>query len=218
MPYGQDVPLIHASAGMRRIVALAYLLVWTWHEHLEAAQLRGEKTAREIILLVDEIEAHLHPQWQRRIVPGRSLDVMQALTGTQEVRVQLITATHSPLVLASSEPIFDTEQDALFLLESKQGRVSLEQQAWSKQGDVVGWLVSETFGLRQGRSLEAEQAIEAAEAWMRGEPSALPKSLDSAPTIDAELKRVLPGHDPFWPRWIVWVANQSAQGKEGLGA
>lgn len=27
MPYGQEVAVIHASAGMRRIIALAYLLV-----------------------------------------------------------------------------------------------------------------------------------------------------------------------------------------------
>src|SRR5712692_6363838 len=31
MPYG-TVPLIHASAGVKRIVALAYLLVWAWQE------------------------------------------------------------------------------------------------------------------------------------------------------------------------------------------
>lgn len=217
MPYGQDVPLIHASAGMRRIVALAYLLVWAWHEHLEAAQLGGSKTAREIILLIDEIEAHLHPQWQRRIVPAL-LDVMAALTGAHQVPIQVITATHSPLVLASAEPIFDEEQDALFLLESRIGQVSLERQSWSKQGDVVGWLVSDTFGLRQGRSVEAEQAIEAAEAWMRGDLSALPEALDSPTTIDTELKRVLPGHDPFWPRWVVWVERHSSEPGGVLGA
>src|SRR5690606_20271372 len=33
MPYGQDVAVLHASSGMRRIVALAYFLVWSWEEH-----------------------------------------------------------------------------------------------------------------------------------------------------------------------------------------
>jgi hypothetical protein len=68
LPYKQDVPLILASAGMRRIVALAYLLVWIWQEHLRACEIRRTEHAKEIIFLIDEIEAHLHPQWQRRIV------------------------------------------------------------------------------------------------------------------------------------------------------
>jgi len=35
MPYGHDVAVVHASAGMKRVIALAYLLVWTWQEHLD---------------------------------------------------------------------------------------------------------------------------------------------------------------------------------------
>jgi hypothetical protein len=31
-----------------------------------------------------------------------------------------------------------------------------------RQGDVVGWLTSEVFGLEQARSRDAERAIEAA--------------------------------------------------------
>jgi hypothetical protein len=68
---------------------------------------------------------------------------------------------------------------------------------------VINWLASDSFGLAQARAIEAEQAIEAAEAWMRGERGILPERLSSKEAIDSELKRVLPGHDPFWPRWIV---------------
>jgi hypothetical protein len=81
--------------------------------------------------------------------------------------------------------------------------VSLRPQPWAKQGDVIGWLVSDSFGLLQGRSIDAEKAIEAAEAWMRDERDALPPHLGTKEAIHAELQRVLPGHDPFWPRWIV---------------
>lgn len=202
MPYGQEVAVIHASAGMRRIIAMAYLLVWTWQEHLAACALRGSTPTKEIIFLVDEVEAHLHPQWQRRIVPTL-LEVMEALTGEHDVQVQLITATHAPLVLASAEPMFDEEQDGVFHLSLDSKLVKLAHQPWSKQGDVVNWLVSETFGLQQGRSLEAERAIEAAESLMRGS-SDLPKEFSSWKDIHQELRRVLPGHDPFWPRWIVF--------------
>ena len=135
MPYGQEVAVVHASAGMQRIIALAYLLVWTWQEHLAACELRGTPPTSEVIFLIDEIEAHLHPQWQRRIVPAL-LDVMGTLTGEHDATVQLIAATHSPLVLASLEPHFDAEQDAIFHLDLVDGEVRLHEQPWAKQGDV----------------------------------------------------------------------------------
>ncbi|MBK1673750.1 hypothetical protein CKO35_10605 [Ectothiorhodospira shaposhnikovii] len=212
MPYGQDVPLIHASAGMRRIAALAYLLVWTWREHQLACKQTGRRAAKEIIFLIDEIECHLHPQWQRRIVPAL-LRVMQALTG-KKVPVQLIVATHSPLVLASAEPTFDAETDAIFTIGLSQGQAVIEQESWTKQGDVVNWLVSHAFGLQQARSVEAEEAIEAAEAWMRNERDNLPPHLASKTAIHKMLERTLPGGDHFWPRWIVWVENHALQGRK----
>ncbi|OIP41253.1 MAG: hypothetical protein AUK47_06700 [Deltaproteobacteria bacterium CG2_30_63_29] len=206
MPYDQDVAVVHASAGMRRILAVAYLLVWTWREHVASCQLLGFPPTNEIILLFDEIEAHLHPQWQRRIVPAL-LQVMDVLTGDHNASVQLIAATHSPLVLASVEPVFDEERDKLFLLEERAHKVTLHEQPWAKQGDVLNWLVSDTFGLQQARSIEAERAIEAAEALMRA-AGELPPDLDTKKKIHAELVRVLAGHDPFWPRWVVWVEAQ----------
>ncbi len=39
MPYGTDVPVLHASSGIRRILSLAYFLVWCWDEHLKAKKL-----------------------------------------------------------------------------------------------------------------------------------------------------------------------------------
>lgn len=201
MPYGQDVPLVHASAGMRRIAALAYLLVWTWREHLRASERTRRKPAREVIFLIDEIECHLHPQWQRRIVPAL-LKVMHALTGKQ-VPVQLLVATHSPLVLASVEPSFDESKDGVFQLQLRDGQAVIEQESWAKQGDVVNWLVSSAFGLQQARSVEAEEAIEAAEAWMRGDKDQLPGHLNTQARIHKALEQSLAGHDDFWPRWIV---------------
>ena len=77
----------------------------------EACEIRGKKPAREIIFLIDEIEAHLHPQWQRRIVKAL-LDVAGDPDGNPAaVSVQMIATTHSPLVLASrSRPYFSPDQ------------------------------------------------------------------------------------------------------------
>lgn len=211
-PYGQDVALVHASAGMRRIAALAYLLVWTWREHLLACHQTGAKPAREIIFLIDEIECHLHPQWQRRIVPAL-LGVMQALTD-KKIPIQLILSTHSPLVLASAEPDFDESRDAAFNITMQQGEAVVEREYWDKQGDVVNWLVSDAFGLKQARSVEAEEAIEAAEAWMRQDRDNLPPGLRTRKAIHHALLRTLRGGDHFWPRWIVWTEARAKQGEE----
>ncbi len=202
MSYSENVPILYASLGVRRIAALAYILCWAWREHRIAADLVANKPVSQIVLLFDEIEAHLHPRWQRAIVPSL-LEVMNILTADDAASVQLVAATHSPLVLASIEPEFDTAKDKLFTLDFQDGAVALREEAWAKQGDVINWLVSDSFGLHQGRSIEAEVAIEAAEAWMRGDRDALPTHLSNKQAIHGELVRVLAGHDPFWPRWIV---------------
>jgi hypothetical protein len=196
MSYG-TVPITYASAAVRRILGLAYLLVWSWNEHREAARLAGQPVAERVLLLIDEVESHLHPKWQRLLLPAL-LRVIQQLTG--EIHVQLAASTHAPLVMASLERHFDTERDKVFHFGLEQGRIVVEEQPWAMQGDAVGWLVSETFGLKQARSREAEQIIEAAEAYMRDEP--LPEYA-SPEKIGQRLREVLPGHDPFWPRWLV---------------
>lgn len=201
LPYG-NIPVIYASAGMKRILGLAYLLVWTWYEHTQAVQLLNRDPIDHLVLLVDEVEAHLHPRWQRSLLPALLNVVTELQTA---IKAQVIVTTHSPLVLASVEPHFDDTQDKLFLFDLEDQRdVALTQVPWSKQGDAVGWLTSEVFGLHQARSQEAELAIEAAETLMRGDTmTQYPKHLQTKDEIHQELLHLLPGHDPFWPRWLV---------------
>lgn len=203
-PYSDAVPIVHASSGVRRIAGLAYMMAWSWTEHLRAAELLNVGHAKRIVLLFDEIEAHLHPKWQRAIVPA-CLKAANTLTGDNATEIQIIAATHSPLVLASVEPHFEEERDRLFHLDldMDEGTVHLKPLPWAKQGDALNWLVSESFGLRQARSEEAEQVIEAAEAFMRRRRNDLPEDLQEENTIHQELLHVLAEHDPFWPRWIV---------------
>ena len=204
--YSDAVPIVHASSAVRRITGLAYMLVWSWSEHVRAAEQLGLKVAGQVILLFDEIDAHLHPRWQRTIVPA-ILGVMNHLT-YRDTSVQLIAATHSPLVLASVEPHFEEEHDRLFHLDFRDNRVQLDIVPWAAQGDALNWLVSGVFGLRQARSVEAERAIEAAQAYMLGDAAQIPENLKELDRIDEELRRVLAGHDPFWPRWIVGTERQ----------
>ncbi|WCM21168.1 ATP-binding protein [Paraburkholderia bryophila] len=202
MPYGQDVPVVHASAGMRRIIALAYLLVWTWQEHLIASKRRGTKPTRQIVFLIDEIESHLHPKWQRQIF-NSVLEVMDALVGkTAATKVQVIAVTHSPLILASLEPTFNPAIDALFDLDLERAPggkqcVVLRKKVWEKKGTVDRWLTSDIFELKQARSQEAERVIEAVIAAMQSEHVTARK----ARQLDDQLARVLSDADPLWSRW-----------------
>jgi predicted ATPase len=200
LPY-ETIPVTHASAGIKRILSLAYILVWVKSENLITSKLLKEEPAHQLIFLMDETEAHLHPRWQRTILPA----ILNVIEGLQDkMTVQAFITTHSPLVLASVEPIFDAEQDKLFLFELNQKEVNLNEIPWAKQGDVIGWLTSEIFGLKQARSKEAEQAIEAAQAWMRKDDmSQFPENLNTKEKIHQQLLKLLPGHDPFFPRWIV---------------
>jgi putative AbiEii toxin of type IV toxin-antitoxin system len=198
----ETVPVAIASAGIRRILALAYLLVWAWHEHRMAAELIGDEPDSRLTLLIDEPETHLHPAWQRRVIPA-IMEAVDVLRGQHSSSTQIVLATHSPLVLASLEPIFDADRDALFHLRVNHGQVEVDVESWAKQGDAANWLVSDVFGLQQARSADAESAIEAAEAFMRGEAN-LPDGLGTREEIDTQLKKLLPPHDRFWPRWIVY--------------
>lgn len=197
----QTVPLVFASAGVRRVLALAYFLVWAWSEHGAAAKLLQKDPDDRFVILFDEPETHLHPRWQRTILTS-VLKAIDALRDKKGEKPQILVATHSPLILASLEPHFDEDIDDLIHLRLDKGAVRIEQDIWTKQGDVTNWLVSEVFGLEQARSPEAEVAIEAAEAFMRGD-SHLPKGLLTRREINAALQKLLGDHDPFWPRWLV---------------
>lgn len=203
MPYGQDVPLIHASAGMRRIAALAYLLVWTWREHQMACERFRVNQAREIVFLVDEIECHLHPQWQRRIVPAL-LKVMDALTD-QQVPVQLLAATHSPLVLTSVEPSFDSDKDCIWDFDLVGNEVQARLYPWSRKGNVNAWLASEVFNLKEPVSVQAEEALGLARDFLQTVATTknelTNEQKQQLQDIDAKLRASLSEMDSFWIRW-----------------
>lgn len=194
MPYGMEVPILHVSAGMRRIIALAYFLVWCWEEHLKAVELKGVEPEERVTFLIDEVESHLHPRWQRSVIPSL-LEVMQLLA--TDAKVQLVAVTHSPLVMASVEPTFDVDQDAWFDLDLESNEVVLRQRTFIRHGDASRWLTSEAFDLGSSRSLEAEKTLEEAAKILSEEPI----DTELAKALDAKLRTLLGDTDPFWIRW-----------------
>lgn len=202
-PYG-DVPILLCSAGIQRIVALAYLLIWAWQNHVRTAESMRRQPERSIVLLIDEMEAHLHPFWQRAILPAL-LKVVQELA--PEVEVQMIITTHSPLVLASLESLFDEERDSIFHLYSNQGEVQLDAIPFIKRGRVDQWLISDIFGLAQPRSRDAEQAIEAAKQLQKERTPPREK----VQAVSERLKAVLAQDDDFWPRWTYFAEQRGVR-------
>ena len=193
--YG-ETPILFASAGVKRALALAYLMVWAWKEHQVSSELSKRDPESRMVVLFDEVEAHLHPKWQRQLLPA----VVEAagLLATN-LSVQLIMTTHSPLVLASTEPIFSEERDALLHLDFGGESVSLERVPFVKYGDASRWLTSPIFHMRHARSREAEEAIERAKALQLEGDSADPSAVASTTNL---LRSYLAGDDSFWPRWI----------------
>jgi hypothetical protein len=208
-PYAQ-VPIVHLSAGMKRIVSFAYSLIWTWYEHKQAAALADVAPSETLLLLIDELELHLHPQWQRSIFPA-ILEAIKLLD--PDLKVQVLTTTHSPLVLASLEPYFNEETDKLFGFDLVDREVVLEEMPWVKLGEVDDWLTSPIFGLSRPRSKEAEVAIDAAFALMRNaDMSGFAANLQTQDSIHQTLLRLLPDDDAFWDRWILTGRMPIAQG------
>ena len=195
MPYGEEIPVTMASSGIKRILSLAYLLVWTWQEHLFHAELRQLEPVKQIVLLIDELENHLHPQWQRVILES-VLNVAQEIM-QNDVEVQIIATTHSPLVMASFEPIFDPQKDAWFDLNLVNGEVTLEKMPFVRRGGAEMWLLSDAFDLPSTGSKEREAVMEAA-ARVLDDPKITKAKFLKA---DANLRQYLSETDEFWINW-----------------
>lgn len=196
MPYGQDVPITYAPAGVRRMTKLAYLLAWAFSEHQDESRRIGRPVSRQVIVILDEPETHLHPRWQRTVLPSIAKSV-SAWTAESAPNVQFLVATHSPLVLASMEATFDPAQDALFKLDLVDGDVTIERDVWRKRGDVNRWLESDVFDLAAATSPEAEVVLARAKQLLA---DATPDG-ERVRKVDRELVDTLPEMDPFFIRW-----------------
>lgn len=208
MPYtGKEdagVPIIHASSGIKRVATLAYLLVWAWQEHLETCKRTGEKVTSGITLLIDEVEAHLHPRWQRTILRAFHSVIKNMTAGKNALQnIQTIVTTHSPLVMASCEDFFDAENDKWFDLDIRNAKVELTARAFEKQGNVNDWLVSEAFDLSSTRAEGVEQMLRKAYALMKRSDA----SLEEAHALQHELGKALSEKDGFWFQWRFFIAK-----------
>lgn len=199
-----QVFLRHASAAVKRILSLAYVIVWSITEIQRAAPFAEHDALQRVTLLIDEIEAHLHPRWQREILPAL-LGVVRALV--PHARTQLVVSTHAPLVLASIETRFRDDRDALFhfaLAERAANgtpagqTVEVHKDVFRIRGDASAWLTAhDVFGLPSSRARDVEKILEEASRAMT-EPDF---DANGARELDHKLRKILGQLDPFWVRW-----------------
>lgn len=122
---GEWIDFRHLSEGQRNMAALVGDIAW------KAAQLNphlGERALKETpgVVLIDELDMHLHPEWQRMIV--RKL---------QEIfpELQFICATHSPQVIGEVQ-----SEEILLLAEDG---VSVPSQSYGMDSN---WVVETLMG------------------------------------------------------------------------
>lgn len=133
---GKSVRLEQLSAGQKSIVAfIGDMIIRLWEQQPEIEQISD----LEGIVIIDEIEAHLHPKWQR---------MFPKLLHETFPKVQFIVTTHSPM------PILGMPKDtALFNVTKDKGiqveRLELDIENMSPQQ----LLTSPLFGLESVRSL-----------------------------------------------------------------
>ena len=200
MPYSQEVPIVFTSSAIQRTAAIAYLLAWLWDEHQKSSKLLGVPSARNIVFLFDEVELHLHPRWQRVLLPAL-LHVTDSMAS--DVSIQLLAVTHSPLVMASAECVYQKDTDRWFDLDLTEHEVTATHREYEKHGDCSSWLQSRAFDLQSGYGLEAERAIAEADMLMSREVITQNDAID----MTHKLTRVLPEFDPHLRRWL-WICEK----------
>ena len=118
------------SDGQRAVLALAADLARRMahgNPHVE------DPLSSEAIVLIDEVELHLHPSWQQRIL----CDLRRTFPNAQ-----FIVSTHSPQVLTTVEPQHIVE------LARKDGRIVA--------GSAAGW----TYGAQAGDVLSVVMGVD----------------------------------------------------------
>lgn len=196
---GVELPMRDISDGCRSMYATVLDLIHGLYEVYGADGLFGTNpsnkpiASRPGVVIVDEIEAHLHPAWQR--------DIPQWLK-QHFPNIQFLVSTHSPLIAQSADP------NGLFILPS-QGDIQTEARpATDIEYEKIRWgtahktVLGVAFGLNTTRTQWAAQqlkrwqelnakkkagaALSSAESkTFKDLRKQVEMALDGAPTIDA---------------------------------
>ncbi len=90
---GRILPFGMLSDGYRNLIAVAADIAWR-AVRLNPQHGRDAAALAEGVVLIDEIDLHLHPAWQRRVIG----DLRRTFP-----RIQFVATTHSPQVVSSAK-------------------------------------------------------------------------------------------------------------------
>jgi hypothetical protein len=142
---GRIVPTVGLSDGFRSVIALAGDLIWRLMQSFPDME---DPTQAKGVVLVDELDIHLHPIWQR--------DIALWLSKTFP-KLQFVVATHSPIVAIGAG------EDALtirFELNETTGEVVAEPVNDIFLYDVDQALMSPAFKLVSTYSPQIQEKID----------------------------------------------------------
>lgn len=142
--HGVHVPFRALSDGFRAYIGWIGDMLY----HLCMGAPSGRKLVdNRGVVLIDEIDLHLHPEWQRSLLPTLSCALPN---------IQFIVTTHSPLVVGSLQP-----QNLLVLAERDDGGAQcrhLPEQVHGRSAEQV--LLSPYFGLASTRAPSVADRLE----------------------------------------------------------
>jgi predicted ATPase len=153
---GVELPMRDISDGCRSVYATVLDLIHNMSEvygaeNLFATDSEGNTIVNKPgIVLIDEIEAHLHPKWQREIPEWLK---------THFPKVQFLVSTHSPLIAQAADP------GGVFVLPSHDDqyreprRLEDHEYALLKLRRAEKTLLGSAFGLHSTRSKWAVDQI-----------------------------------------------------------
>ena len=113
------------SSGTQGTLLWVYALALKIGEHYGFDEYWWGEQEKPAILLIDEIENHLHPTWQRRVIPA----LLEHFPG-----LQIFATTHSPFVVAGLKA-----GQVHLLKRDENGFVT----ATTYLEDIVGWTADE---------------------------------------------------------------------------
>ena len=137
--YG-NVPLDGLSLGHRTVTAWIIDLAWRLVTRYPESTKPLEEPA---VVLIDEIDLHVHPRWQRTIMKQLS---------DHFTNVQFVATTHSPLMITSMSDV-----NVAVLRQEKSGdHVVIENEPEVVEGWRFDQILVGLFGLETARSLRVE--------------------------------------------------------------
>jgi predicted ATPase len=155
----RPIEIQRASQGTLSVLAM-FGLIHQFLEDIGRAAGTGSRS-EEAIVLIDEVDAHLHPEWQRRI--------RKLLTDTFP-SVQFVLTAHSPLVVAGCGP----REVAVLRRPEAHAPFRIEEHLDDFVGATPAQLYAEVFRIEE----RDEVFLEAATTKARGQDAVLKRRLD----------------------------------------